>query len=142
MKKYKVGYTQGVYDMFHVGHLNLLKRAKEKCDTLIVGINADDLVKAYKNKTPVINEIDRCEIVNNIKCVDIAMVVSSLDKEQIREIIYFDALFIGDDWKGTSRWNETEEQMKNIGVALEFFPYTSGVSSTFLKCKKDNAIGE
>lgn len=83
MKKYKIGYTQGVYDMFHIGHLNLLNNAKKYCDYLIVGINSDELVEKYKNKIPVISENERQIIVNNIKSVDQAIVVDTLDKEEI-----------------------------------------------------------
>ena len=107
MKKYKVGYTQGVYDMFHIGHLRLLNRAKEQCETLIVGVNADRLVEAYKHKTPVIGEAERQEIVSNIKAVDRCVIADTLDKVKIWEQLHFDAIFIGDDWKGNERWART-----------------------------------
>ena len=80
MKKYKIGYTQGVYDMFHIGHLNLINRAKEQCDYLIVGVNSDELVKAYKKKETVIKEQERAEIVRNLKAVDDCLIVDTLDK--------------------------------------------------------------
>jgi glycerol-3-phosphate cytidylyltransferase len=132
MKKYKVGYTQGTYDMFHIGHLNLLKHASELCEYLIVGINSDELVSEYKHKSPVINEEERAEIVRNIKCVDECYIVTTLDKKDAHEKFHFDAIFIGDDWKGNSRWERTQEEMKSIGVDLVYLPHTSGVSSTAL----------
>ena len=97
MKKYKTGYTQGVFDMFHVGHLNLLNNAKEYCETLIVGVNSDKLVQNYKHKTPVINENDRMEIVRNIKSVDKVILADTLDKMEMLKKIHFDAIFIGSD---------------------------------------------
>ncbi len=133
MKKYKIGYTQGVYDMFHVGHLNLLNNAKKYCDILIVGVNADKLVQEYKNKTPVINENDRRCIVENIKCVDKCIIVDTLDKVKIQKKIGFDAIFIGDDWKGNSRWAQTEIDMKNLGATVVYLPHTAGISSTELR---------
>lgn len=132
MKTYKVGYTQGTFDMFHVGHLNLLNHAKEHCDYLIVGVNADELVEEYKHKTPVINEIERAEIVRNIKAVDRCEITHTLDKTKAHERFRFDAIFIGDDWKGNSRWQQTEEEMNKIGVDLVYLPHTSGISSTAL----------
>ena len=106
-KKYKIGYTQGVYDMFHIGHLNLLNHAKEYCEHLIVGVNADELVKEYKHKTPVINEMERAEIVRNIKAVDEVVIAHTLDKLIALDLYHFDVIFIGDDWKGNPRWERT-----------------------------------
>jgi len=133
MKKYKIGYTQGVYDMFHIGHLNLINHAKEQCDYLIVGVNSDELVKSYKNKETVINENDRAEIVRNIKAVDECVVVSTLDKEDILKKVKFDAIFIGDDWKGNQRWIETQKILSQYGVDVVFLPHTDGVSTTELR---------
>lgn len=133
MKKYKIGYTQGVYDMFHIGHLNLINHAKEQCDYLIVGVNSDELVKSYKNKETVINENDRAEIVRNIKAVDECVVVSTLDKEVILKDIKFDAIFIGDDWKGNQRWIDTQKILSQYGVDVVFLPHTDGVSTTELR---------
>ena len=137
MKHYKVGYTQGVYDMFHIGHLNLLNHAKEYCDYLIVGVNADALVEEYKHKTPVINENERAEIVRNIKAVDKVVIAHTLDKEVAWSLYNFDAIFIGDDWKGDPRWENTRIQLSRHGVDLIFLPHTDGISSTILK--KSNA---
>lgn len=142
MKKYKVGYTQGVYDMFHIGHLRLLNRAKERCETLIVGVNADALVEAYKHKTPVISEADRQEIVSNIKAVDKCIIATTLDKTKIWEDVHFDAIFIGDDWKGNARWARTEEELRPLGAEVVYLPHTPGISSTELRDEKGDRIGE
>lgn len=132
-KKYKVGYTQGVYDMFHVGHLNLLNHAKDYCDFLIVGVNSDALVQDYKRRLPVVNQKDRLYIILNIKAVDEALIVETLDKKRLLGQLKFDAVFIGDDWKGNPRWEETKEELKQYGVDVVFLPYTYGVSSTVLR---------
>ncbi len=142
MKKYKIGYTQGVYDMFHIGHLNLINRAKKQCDYLIVGVNSDDLVESYKKKETVIKEKDRAEIVRNLKAVDECIIVNTLDKLQILSQIHFDAIFIGSDWYGNPRWMQTKEELAKIGVEVVFLPHTDGVSSTMLRTEKDNNIDE
>ncbi len=137
MKKYKVGYTAGVYDLFHVGHLNLLKRAKEQCDYLIVAVTVDELV-SYKNKTAVIPFEDRIQIVEAIKYVDKAVPQVSMDKMAAWEKYHFDVMFVGDDWKGTDKWNKLEEDFKKKGVDIVYFPYTKKVSSTMLREKIKN----
>lgn len=137
MKKYKIGYTQGVFDMFHIGHLNLLLNAKKQCEQLIVGVNADELVEEYKHKCPVINENDRRYIVEHIDCVDKAIIVHTLDKEEMWNSLKFDAIFIGSDWKGNSRWEETGKKMKELGAELVYLPHTDGISSTMLRNDKD-----
>lgn len=142
MKKYKIGYTQGVYDMFHIGHLNLINNAKKYCDYLIVGVNADDLVQSYKNKTPVINENDRLKIVENLKSVDKAIIAHTLDKKISHDQLGFDVIFIGSDWKGNPRWEKTKKEMEDIGVDLIFLPHTDGICSTDLRVVKDNKVGE
>lgn len=142
MKKYKIGYAQGVFDMFHIGHLNLLNSAKKQCDYLIVGVNSDKLVKSYKNKTPVINEIDRRKIVENIKAVDCAIIVNTLDKIVLQKEFHFNAIFIGDDWKTNERRKRTEEELNKIGVDVIFLPYTKNISSTILKKENGNQIEE
>ena len=139
-KKYKVGYTQGVYDMFHIGHLNLLNHAKEYCDYLIVGVNADELVQEYKHKKPVIKEEERAEIVRNIKAVDEVVIAHTLDKEAALESYHFDVIFIGDDWKGNPRWEQTKIDLAKHEVDLIFLPHTDGISSTLLNSEKDNKI--
>lgn len=140
--KYKVGYTQGVYDMFHIGHLNLLNHAKEYCDYLIVGVNADELVESYKHKTPVINQEDRRAIVANIKAVDECVIATTLDKEQAWNDLHFDAIFIGDDWKGNPRWEQTRVDLAKRGVDVVFLPHTEGVRSTILRPESENRVEE
>lgn len=131
--KYYIGYTQGVFDMFHIGHLNLLRQAKECCDFLVVGVNSDELVKQYKHKETIINEEQRRQIVESLKCVDKAVIVSTLDKNDALSKYKFDALFIGDDWKGSERWTETEQQMSKSGVDVVYLSRTKGISSTDLR---------
>lgn len=140
VKKYKIGYTQGVYDMFHIGHLNLINHAKEYCDYLIVGVNSDELVKGYKNKLPVVGEREREIIIANIKAVDKSFIVTTLDKLEVYQQCKFDAVFIGDDWKGDPRWKKTCEDLKQYGVDVVFLPYTPEISSTGLRQKKADKI--
>lgn len=140
MKKYKVGYTQGVYDMFHVGHLNLINNAKQYCEHLIVGVNSDNLVQEYKHKTPVISQEERRFIVENIKAVDEALIAETLDKVVAYNQLHFDAIFIGDDWKGDPRWEATREKMSKYGVDVVFLPHTEGISSTLLRIEHDRVI--
>lgn len=131
MKK-KIGYTTGVYDMFHIGHLNILKKAKEQCDFLVVGVSTDELVLKEKNKETVINFEERCEIVSAIKYVD--EVVSQIDKNKLKawEKYNFDKMFVGSDWEGTEQWNQFEKQFAPMGVEIVYLPHTQGVSSTKL----------
>lgn len=130
MKKYKIGYTTGVYDLFHIGHLNILKRAKEQCDFLIVGVSTDELVQSYKNKTPVIPFAERMAIVEAIKYVDKVVPQTSMDKLLAWKELHFDAMFHGDDWKNSAMYDEYEKQFDAIGVTLVFLPHTQGTSST------------
>ncbi len=140
MKKYKIGYTQGTFDLFHIGHLNLINNAKMLCDYLIVGVNDDKLVMNYKNKIPNVKVQDRAKIVNSIKGVDEVNITNTLDKTEIHDMIKFDAIFIGDDWKGNERWLKTEEELKLIGADVIYLPHTDGISTTDLikKIKGDN----
>ena len=133
MKKYKIGYTTGVFDLFHVGHLNILKRAKEQCEYLIVGISTDDVVKEYKHKTPVIPFDERCQIVSAIRYVDEVVPQTSLDKMDAYQKYKFDAIFHGSDWKGSDMYNKIVSDFEAIGVDVVFLPHTSGVSSTDIK---------
>lgn len=135
MKKYKIGYTTGVYDMFHVGHLNILRRAKEQCDYLIVGVSTDELVRSYKHKTPVIPFAQRCEIVGAIKYVDRVVPQTSMDKMKAYGELHFDVLFHGSDWKGTDMYNAIVEEFSRIGVDVVFLPHTDGISSTLIREK-------
>lgn len=142
MKKYKVGYTQGTYDMFHIGHLNLINNAKKYCDYLIVGVNSDLLVKKYKRKTPVIDQNERKEIVANIKAVDQCIISTTLDKLESWKQFHYDAIFIGDDWRGNARWEQTRNELVKINVDVIFLPHTEGVSSTGLRIVKNEAVKE
>ncbi len=140
MKKYKIGYTQGVYDMFHIGHLNLINNAKNQCDFLIVGVNSDSLVQCYKNKQPVITQENRRAIVENIKAVDRAIIVNTLDKIELLNGLKFDAVFIGDDWKNDPRWIKTKNDLNLLGVDVVFLPYTPEISSTKLRTVEEEKI--
>ena len=140
MKKYKIGYTQGVYDMFHIGHLNLINRAKEQCESLIVGVNSDELVKKYKHKETVIKESDRAEIVRNLKAVDECIIVDTLDKLQIYGQTHFNAIFIGSDWYGNPRWMKTKKELAEKGADVVFLPHTEGISSTILRAEKGHNV--
>ena len=138
MKKYKIGYTCGVFDMFHVGHLNLLEKCKSMCDYLIVGVCNDDYVRNIKHKEPVYSEQDRVRISEALKVVDRAELVTieeTNDKILAIEKFHFDVLFSGDDWKGSERYQKTEEQFKKYGAFIEYFPYTQGISTTQIKEK-------
>lgn len=126
-----VGYTCGVYDLFHIGHLNLLKNAKGLCDKLMVGVTCDELV-SYKKKNAVIPFEERIEIVRNIKYVDAAIPQFSIDKFEAWKKLHFDILFVGDDWYSTPSWQEMETKFKEVGVRVIYFPYTKGTSSTLL----------
>ena len=142
MRRYKIGYTQGVYDMFHVGHLNLINNAKQYCEYLIVGINTDALVQEYKHKQPVINQEERRYIVENVRAVDEVVIVETLDKVAMWNKLHFDAVFIGDDWKGNPRWEATKVELEKYGVDVVFLPHTEGVSSTMLRDEKEQVVGE
>ena len=119
--------------MFHIGHLNLLKHAKELCDILIVGVNSDVLVEEYKHKQPIIHEEERKEIIQSIRYVDNVVICQTLDKVEMHKWIHFDAIFIGDDWKGNDRWNKTELALAQLGAKVVYLKYTKGVSSTMLR---------
>lgn len=134
MKKI-IGFTAGAFDMFHVGHLNLLKNAKARCDYLIVGVNTDNLIASYKNKLSIVPLEERMQIVGAVKYVDEVIPVDTLDKEVIWKKKMFDVVFIGDDWKGSKRWNETEQVMSMHSVEVIYLPYTLGTTSTVLREK-------
>ncbi|OZU89280.1 glycerol-3-phosphate cytidylyltransferase [Virgibacillus indicus] len=135
MKQYKVGYTTGVFDLFHVGHLNILKRAKEQCEYLIVGVSTDELVMEYKRKKPTIPYEERKAIVEGIKYVDKAVPQLNREKFVAWEHLLFDVMFVGDDWKGSALFDELESKFNHVGVDIVYFPYTKGVSSTIVKQK-------
>jgi glycerol-3-phosphate cytidylyltransferase len=128
-----IGYTTGVFDMFHIGHLNILRRAKEQCDYLIVGVSTDELVQHDKNKTPIIPFENRCKIVEAIKYVD--KVVPQPDKNKFAawEKYHFNKMFVGSDWQGTPQWKGFEEQFAPLGVEIVYLSHTDGISSTILR---------
>lgn len=126
-----LGYTTGVYDLFHMGHLNLLRNARSLCDRLIVGVTSDELV-SYKHKQAVIPFNERMEIVRGCRYVDAVVEQEELDKFAAWEKIRFDVLFVGDDWYKSERWQELEAKFKEVGVRTVYFPYTKGTSSTLL----------
>ena len=133
-KKYKVGYTTGVFDLFHIGHLNILRRAKDMCEYLIVGVSTDELVQEYKNKTPVIPFEERKAIVEAIKYVDEVVPQKDRDKISAFNELKFDVIFVGDDWKGSSVFEEVNSYMQSKGASgVCYIPYTKNVSSTILK---------
>jgi glycerol-3-phosphate cytidylyltransferase len=120
-----------VFDLFHIGHLNLLRNAKSLCDKLIVGVTTDELVQ-YKHKKAVIPFSERMEIVRNIKCVDAAITQESMNKFEMWEKLNFDIMFVGDDWYNTDKWRAYEKQFKEVGVRIVYIPYTKGTSSTLI----------
>ncbi|MBQ2865972.1 MAG: adenylyltransferase/cytidyltransferase family protein [Clostridia bacterium] len=138
-KKITIGYTTGVFDMFHIGHLNILERAKEQCDYLIVGVSTDELVSREKNKIPVIPYEERVRIVEAIRYVD--KVVPQHDKNKFGawEKYKFDKMFVGSDWQGTAAWQEYEKQFAEVSVEIIYLPHTDGISSTVLY-KKINTL--
>lgn len=133
-KAYKVGYTDGTYDMFHVGHLNIIEAAQQYCDYLIVAVHGDEVVKEMK-PAPVIGEEDRRRIVASIKGVDQAVITRFRDKKKLWELYHFDVIFIGDDYKGTERWKRFEKELKEVGVDVIYLPYTKEISTTKIRKK-------
>lgn len=133
MNKYKIGYTTGVYDMFHIGHLNILKRAKEQCEYLIVGVTTDELCYTRKKKYPIINENDRMAIVKELKCVDRVVPQNDMNKVEAVKKYHADAVFVGSDWKGTESWNKYEKELNEVGCTVVYLDHTDGISSTILR---------
>ena len=135
-----VGYTTGVYDLFHIGHLKLLQNAKSMCDKLIVGVTVDELV-SYKGKEAMIPFEERIEIIKSLKCVDLAIAQRDIDKVKAHKKLKFDILFVGDDWHGDENWERMEDELKPNGVKVIYFPYTSKTSSTKLRQIIDGSMG-
>jgi glycerol-3-phosphate cytidylyltransferase len=132
MKKYKTGYITGVFDLFHVGHLNAIRAAKEMCEHLIVGVSTDEHVMDYKKKKPVIPFNERFEILEAIRYADKVVPQNDYDKMKIWEQYRFNAIFTGSDWKGSELWSNYERQFNTVGVDVVYLPYTQGISSTLL----------
>ena len=130
-----IGYTTGVYDMFHIGHLNIIKRAKQQCDYLIVGVSTDECVRSYKNKTPIIPYEQRAAIVEAIKYVDEVVPQTTMDKVEFLKHRHFDIMFHGDEWKGTELYNHYEEEFAKLGARIVYLKHTEGISSSMLREK-------
>lgn len=129
----RIGYAPGAYDLFHIGHLNLLRRAKEQCDFLIAGVVADEVLIKHKGVTPVIPLVERLEIVRNIRFVDAAHPAMTNDKIEIWKDLRFNILFKGDDWRGTEKGDKLERDFGAVGVEVVYFPYTLSTSSSALR---------
>lgn len=133
MMKYKIGFIQGTFDLFHIGHLNLIERAKSNCEYLIVGVNTDELVENYKHKTPVICEEERIRIIGALKAVDKVVMMNDRDKIKAAKNLGFNVIFMGDDWKGSDFYKKAEIELKEqVNVDIVYFPYTKSTSSTIL----------
>ncbi len=128
-----VGYTTGVFDLFHIGHLNILKKAKQECDFLIVGVTTDELCQSRKGKKPIIPFEERFEIVRSIRYVDKVVPQETMNKMEAWEELGFQKMFVGDDWKGSEKWNQLEKDFQTVGVEIVYFPYTKHTSSTLLR---------
>lgn len=140
-----IGYTAGVYDLFHIGHLNLLKNSKALCDKLIVGVSTDECVYEMKKKKPIVPYVERIEIIEAIPHVDVVTAQTSdthQDKFKAWEKYKFDVIFVGDDWHGTEKWNKLEEKFKAVGVKVIYFPYTRTTSSTKINKILDSYIDD
>ncbi len=134
-KKYKTGYTTGVFDMFHIGHLNILRRAKEMCDRLIVGVTTDELCFQRKHKYPIINQDDRKAIVGAIRYTDRVVDQSDMNKALAASRLGADVVFVGTNWKGTPQWHKYEQELAAVGCEVVYLDYTDGISSTALRDK-------
>lgn len=130
-----IGYTTGVYDLFHIGHLNILRMAKEHCDYLIVGVSTDELVQSYKHKLPVIPFEQRKAIVEAIRYVDKVVPQISMDKFAAWQDLHFDVMFHGNEWQGTELYNKYEREFALVNVKIVYLPHTDGISSSILRCK-------
>lgn len=135
MKKYKIGYTTGVFDMFHIGHLNILRRAKEQCEHLIVGVTTDDLCFLRKHKYPIITQEDRKAIVAAIRYTDEVVDQSDMNKIEAVRSVHADVVFVGSDWKGSQAWVKYEQEFKAVGCDVVYLDHTDGISSTILREK-------
>jgi glycerol-3-phosphate cytidylyltransferase len=128
-----IGYVPGAFDLFHVGHLNILRNARAMCDKLIVGVSTDELIVACKHKRPVVPFEERIEIVRSVRYVDAVVAQEDMNKLGMWERLKFDLIFVGDDWQNTDRWREYEKQLGPVGVRIVYFPYTQHTSSSILR---------
>jgi glycerol-3-phosphate cytidylyltransferase len=129
----RIGYVPGAFDLFHIGHLNILRQAKENCDYLIAGVAADDVLIRHKGVTPVVPLLERLEIVRNIRYVNMAHAAMTNDKIEIWKELRFNVLFKGDDWRGTEKGSKLERDFTEVGVDVVYFPYTKATSSSALR---------
>ena len=136
----KVGYAPGVYDLFHVGHLNILRRARGLCDELVAGVVSDEMALRAKGRRPVISVEERLEIVRGIRYVDRAVVETVPDKLDIWREVRFDVIFKGDDWRGTEKGDRLERDFASVGVEVVYFPYTGHTSSTMLRAALEELL--
>jgi len=125
-----IGYTSGVFDLFHIGHLNILRNAKAMCDRLVVGITTDELIIDYKKKNAIIPFEERIEIVRNINCVDVVIAQETMDKFEVWDKLRFDIMFVGDDWYNSGKWQHIQKKFDEVNVRVVYFPYTKSTSST------------
>lgn len=137
-KKLIIGYTTGVFDLFHIGHVKILQKAKSLCDKLIVGVSTDSLVKKYKNKKPIIPFSERVEVIRNNRCVDLVVSQNSLDKFKNWKKLKYDVMFVGDDWYATKKWGDLDKEFRKHGVKIIYLPYTKKTSSTKINKILDN----
>ena len=128
-----IGYAPGAYDLFHVGHLNVLRRAAEHCDQLVAGVVSDEMLLLTKGRAPVVPLAERMEIVGNLRCVDSVHAETVLDKIDTWREVGFDVIFKGDDWRGTPKGDKLEADFAAVGVRVHYFPYTMHTSSTLLR---------
>jgi glycerol-3-phosphate cytidylyltransferase len=128
-----IGFAPGVYDLFHIGHLNILREARRHCDRLVAGVTSDELTARLKGKVPVVPLAERLEIVRSVRYVDEVVVESEVDKLLTWKRIGFHVIFKGDDWRGTPKWEEFERRFARVGVEVVYFPYTMHTSSTLLR---------
>jgi glycerol-3-phosphate cytidylyltransferase len=129
----RIGFAPGVYDLFHIGHLNILREARRHCDRLVAGVTSDDLTAQLKGRVPVVPLAERLDIVRSVRYVDEVVVESEVDKLKTWKRIGFHVIFKGDDWRGTPKWEEFERRFAKVGVEVVYFPYTMHTSSTLLR---------
>lgn len=140
--RYGKGFTVGTFDLFHMGHLNLLRQAKEYCEYLVVGVHSDEWVLHCKNRPTVIPYQERVDIVAAIRYVDEVIKNDGYSKLEAWHRLHFDVAFIGSDWKGTSVWNRIESELKEVGCDVIYIPYTQGISTTELRRRLQNTFPE
>ncbi|OEJ33812.1 adenylyltransferase/cytidyltransferase family protein [Streptomyces subrutilus] len=132
-RPYRVGYAPGAYDLFHIGHLNILRHARSQCDYLVAGVVSDEMAELAKGRRPMIPLVERLEIVRSVKYVDAAFVETVPDKVETWRQVRFDVIFKGDDWRGTPKGDRLERAFAVHGVDVVYFPYTVHTSSTQLR---------